>query len=127
MYFRLRGTHHAFGDVNAEIDDKGNPLVDKFGENTAEKAFNDLWFYSNPIFVRKTIKPEFLRPIAKYQHLSQSCKRHGFHSFCRAQTGTIKIMDMSGKCIMESGINHAKDEQNIVKYFSERDIFCQNK
>lgn len=52
-YFRLRGTHHALGAANSEIDKYGNPLIDVFGENTAAKAFEDLWFYSNPIFVRK--------------------------------------------------------------------------
>lgn len=53
MYVRLRGTHHAFGAPNSEIDDKGNPLPDPFGENNAIKAFEDLWFYSNPIFIEK--------------------------------------------------------------------------
>ena len=52
-YFRLRGTHHAFGEANTEIDEYGNPLIDKFGENTDAKAFEDLWFYSNPVFVKK--------------------------------------------------------------------------
>jgi hypothetical protein len=51
-YFRLRGTHHAFGDADSEIDEYGNPLIDVFGENTAAKAFEDLWFYSNPVFVK---------------------------------------------------------------------------
>lgn len=50
MYFRLRGTNHGL-NVEGETDANGNPLVDVAGENTAEKAFADLWFYSNPIFV----------------------------------------------------------------------------
>ena len=53
MYFRLRGTHHAFGDAKSEIDQFGNPLIDVFGTNEAAKTFEDLWFYSNPIFVKK--------------------------------------------------------------------------
>ena len=53
MYFRLRGTHHAFGDAKSEIDQFGNPLIDVFGTNDAAKTFEDLWFYSNPIFVKK--------------------------------------------------------------------------
>ena len=47
-YYRLRGTHLAPGTPN-EMDEQGNPLPDK-GLNTEEKAMNDQWFYSNPIF-----------------------------------------------------------------------------
>jgi hypothetical protein len=50
MYFRLRGTNHPL-DTPEELDKAGNPLPDFAGENTAEKAFSDLWFYSNPVFV----------------------------------------------------------------------------
>lgn len=59
MYFRLRGTNLPPGFPN-ETDLDGNPLVDDLvcdGTqtppfcNTPEKAYADLWFYSNPIFV----------------------------------------------------------------------------
>lgn len=51
MYFRLRGTNLGF-NVKNETDVFGNPLNDKrMGENNAQKAYKDLWFYSNPIFV----------------------------------------------------------------------------
>lgn len=52
MYFRLRGTNNAV-NTPGEIDASGNPLPDIAGENTPAKAFSDLWFYSNPIFVEK--------------------------------------------------------------------------
>jgi|WetSurSiteA1Bulk_404760.scaffolds.fasta_scaffold00363_7 hypothetical protein len=49
-YFRLRGTNHGL-NVAGETDGNGNPLLDfTLGQNSAEKAWNDLWFYSNPIF-----------------------------------------------------------------------------
>jgi hypothetical protein len=52
MYFRLRGTNMPPNTPN-ETDADGNPLSDTLmGANTAEKAWADLWFYSNPIFVR---------------------------------------------------------------------------
>jgi hypothetical protein len=52
MYFRLRGTNLPVGTEN-ELDDDGNPLPDSLvGPNTADKAWTDLWFYSNPVFVR---------------------------------------------------------------------------
>lgn len=47
-YYRLRGTHLA-PNTPGETDAEGNPLPDE-GVNTAEKALNDQWFYSNPIF-----------------------------------------------------------------------------
>jgi hypothetical protein len=51
MYFRLRGTNLAPGTAN-ETDASGNPLADSLmAPNTPAKAWADLWFYSNPIFV----------------------------------------------------------------------------
>lgn len=50
MYFRLRGTNLAL-NAPGESDGTGNPLPDIAEENSAEKAFSDLWFYSNPVFV----------------------------------------------------------------------------
>lgn len=51
MYVRLRGTNH---DLNTpeELDGAGNPLPDIEEENSAELAFSDLWFYSNPVFIK---------------------------------------------------------------------------
>ena len=52
MYFRLRGTNLG-RDVKNETDEQGNPLSDELlAPNTQDKAYADLWFYSNPIFVR---------------------------------------------------------------------------
>lgn len=53
-YFRLRGTNHGL-NTPGETDANGNPLVDTPASNVqaaARSAFDDLWFYSNPIFVR---------------------------------------------------------------------------
>ncbi|MBP2684477.1 MAG: hypothetical protein H6Q79_2516 [Deltaproteobacteria bacterium] len=59
MYFRLRGTNLP-PSTPGETDEEGNPLSDDeaCGKdqappkcNTREKAYADLWFYSNPIFV----------------------------------------------------------------------------
>lgn len=53
MYLRLRGTNVAVGTAG-ETDAEGNPLMDEAGQptNTTAKAWADLWFYSNPIFVK---------------------------------------------------------------------------
>jgi len=59
MYFRLRGTNLPPSSPG-ETDGEGNPLPDDTacgeGErpprcNDAKKAYADLWFYSNPIFI----------------------------------------------------------------------------
>jgi hypothetical protein len=55
MYLRLRGTNHKL-NTPGELDENGNPLPDIAGENSAAKAFSDLWFYSNPIFIEVTGK-----------------------------------------------------------------------
>ena len=57
MYFRLRGTNHPL-NTPEEIDGAGNPLPDFAEENTAAKAFSDLWFYSNPVFVEMVSQEE---------------------------------------------------------------------
>jgi hypothetical protein len=51
MYLRLRGTNQPL-NTEDELDGAGNPLPDIAGENTAASAFSDLWFYSNPVFVK---------------------------------------------------------------------------
>jgi hypothetical protein len=53
-YLRLRGTNHAIGSPLLDAD--GNPLQDEPTDaaacaNDAAKAWADLWFYSNPIFL----------------------------------------------------------------------------
>ncbi|MBP2674345.1 MAG: hypothetical protein H6Q84_1185 [Deltaproteobacteria bacterium] len=70
MFFRLRGTNLPTG-TPGETDADGNPLPDDMacGEgqtparcNTAQKAYADLWFYSNPIFVEVLPRTIFTRP-----------------------------------------------------------------
>jgi len=58
VYFRLRGSNLGLNVTN-ETDAAGNPLADALmGTNSATKAFADLWFYSNPIFVYATYTPQ---------------------------------------------------------------------
>jgi hypothetical protein len=53
-YYRLRGTNHPLSTAN-ETDACGNPLPDSLmGTNTAAKAFADLWFYTNPLYVQNS-------------------------------------------------------------------------
>ncbi len=55
FYIRLRGTNQSL--MGGELDSvTGDPLMDEVDftsyTNTAAKAWADLWFYSNPIFVK---------------------------------------------------------------------------
>jgi hypothetical protein len=61
-YFRLRGTNLGLG-VQNETDANGNPLSDGLmSPNSPEKAYADLWFYSNPIFVNGPAAPTISGP-----------------------------------------------------------------
>lgn len=57
-FFRIRGTNLGYGvskmsgsSIVYGTDATGNPLRNTPGTNTADMAWDDLWFYSNPIFV----------------------------------------------------------------------------
>lgn len=51
QYFRLRGTNLGC-NIENQTDAQGNPLPDSLaGPNDAAKAYQDLWFYSNPVFI----------------------------------------------------------------------------
>jgi len=57
-YFRLRGSNLGLGVTN-ETDGAGNPLADSLmGTNDATKPYDDLWFYSNPVYVQVNQAPE---------------------------------------------------------------------
>ncbi|MDP4209982.1 MAG: hypothetical protein Q8928_14305 [Bacteroidota bacterium] len=51
MYYRLRGTNWGLNVTN-QTDNVGNPLADNLIVNTRAEALKDLWFYSNPIWVK---------------------------------------------------------------------------
>ena len=50
MYLRLRATNVA-PNTPGITDAAGNPLVDAGGENTPDKVWKSLWFYSNPLWI----------------------------------------------------------------------------
>lgn len=61
IFFRIRGTNLVYPLVKMDstgtkvvygTDTAGNPLINTPGTNSADKAWDDLWFYSNPIFVK---------------------------------------------------------------------------
>lgn len=61
MFFRIRGTNLGYDVVKMDAtgtktvygtDAAGSPLLNTPGTNNADAAWDDLWFYSNPIFVK---------------------------------------------------------------------------
>jgi hypothetical protein len=57
MYFRLRGSNLGL-KIDNETDGNGNPLCDRLAGNNSAIAYDDLWFYSNPIFLAPLAGPE---------------------------------------------------------------------
>jgi hypothetical protein len=55
VYFRLRGTNVP-PNTPGKTDAQGNPVLDPV-PNSADFVWSDLWFYSNPIFIRIINKP----------------------------------------------------------------------
>ncbi len=61
MFFRIRGTNLGYDVLKTDAsarqvygtDAAGNPLLNTPGANNPDMAWDDLWFYSNPIFVHK--------------------------------------------------------------------------
>lgn len=61
MFFRIRGTNLGYNVTRMDAsgtkivygtDAAGSPLINTPGTNNADMAWDDLWFYSNPIFVK---------------------------------------------------------------------------
>lgn len=61
MFFRIRGSNLGYNVVKMDAtgtkivygtDAAGSPLINTPGTNNADMAWDDLWFYSNPIFVK---------------------------------------------------------------------------
>lgn len=64
-FFRIRGANQGYNVVkmdasNTKIvygtDANGSPLLNTPGINNADMAWDDLWFYSNPVFVKVQLK-----------------------------------------------------------------------
>ncbi len=120
MYFRLRGTNLAL-NVPKETDVDGNPLADSLNGgptgNTRAKVFSDLWFYSNPIFVKSTLFTVVKDPKEIGTLFSVYPNPTNSTVTITSPTGSqVKIYDMDGTnvktIIMENDLNQI-DLQNL--------------
>lgn len=118
MYFRLRGTNLGINVPN-ETDAVGNPLCDTLlggvGKNDAVKAFNDLWFFSNPIFVKSS-------QFTSVQNNSNNSNDIIIYPNPAGKTITIQnanfntkfsIFRIDGNKVMEGNLNSSNNTINI--------------
>jgi hypothetical protein len=108
FYFRLRGTNKKVNEA-AETDASGNPLLDE-GVNTAAKAFEDLWFYSNPVFVEN--KPTVVTNVGTTSDEKFTASVNDQASnvsvvFANAQTTNVNVVSMSGTILKSASVNNA--------------------
>ena len=103
-YYRLRGTNQPLGTLN-ETDDCGNPLADTLvGANSAAKAFADLWFYSNPVFLLNTPTGIGEKSTDNVQVYPNPTNDYIYVKGCNVKE--IRIFNMMGTVV--------KEESNVV-------------
>jgi hypothetical protein len=102
-YFRLRGTNLGLNTLN-ETDAYGNPLCDNLvGENTPAKAFNDLWFYSNPVFVKIESATNNTDSCALAIQVFPNPSSDGHITLkSEVHSGFISVFDLFGKLVYKS-------------------------
>ncbi|MCX8054072.1 MAG: T9SS type A sorting domain-containing protein [Ignavibacteria bacterium] len=100
MYFRLRGSNFGLNVPN-QTDGQGNPLSDTlegYGKNTAAKSFDDLWFYSNPIFVKSNAATSIENSSEQNIRIYPNPANKYFVVECE-EASTIQIFDNNGKIV----------------------------
>ncbi len=124
MYFRLRGTNLGLNVPN-ETDGAGNPLSDTlmggYATNNAVKTFNDLWFYSNPIFVKSSkftsiVPNEKENDIDKYTVIPNPADNIIIINNVDFDT-KFNIYTLDGNKVLEGIINNSNNFINIEKLF----------
>jgi hypothetical protein len=115
LYFRLRGSNQGL-NVNNETDRAGNPLPDSLmGANTAAKAFADLWFYSNPVFVANHSRSSSVET-----HLNDNGNIQIYPNpasdqltISVSEESRIRIFDAKGAQVVKETVIHANQNQVI--------------
>lgn len=119
MYFRLRGSNLGLNVPN-QTDGEGNPLSDTlegYGKNNAAKAFEDLWFYSNPIFVKSTAVTSIEKSSEQEIKIYPNPANKYFVVECE-EPSTIQIFDNNGKIVYfenMSSNNHRINTENMPR------------
>jgi hypothetical protein len=118
-YFRLRGTNIGI-NIPKETDGAGNPLADSLNGgpngNTREKAFADLWFYSNPIFVKSSsfTSIEYKDNTDKVEIYPNPVKNI---LTIKCPVGSdLKVYNYNGQEIMAQTLNNNINNVNIEKF-----------
>jgi hypothetical protein len=88
-------------NVPNQTDGEGNPLSDTlegYGKNTAAKSFDDLWFYSNPIFVKSNAATSIENSSEQNIRIYPNPANKYFVVECE-EASTIQIFDNNGKIV----------------------------
>lgn len=143
MYYRLRGTNNVIG--SKDVDVNGNPTIDTpieivTGDNTVEKAYSDLWFYSNPIYVNAQTDGVTINGIIKDKNgnvlkntklelnstpIYTTTDENGQFTFNNVEMGihTINVLDANGDVVSELTFNVQRGEKTE---FNAGDIWVAN-
>ena len=109
-YYRLRGTNLAV-NTELETDSVGNPLIDT-EDNTATKAFADLWVYTNPVYAENSsaitdIQSTSAQSIKIYPNPSSDVINVVLPE---QKTGDVVIYTMNGSTALVSTFNNESEK-----------------
>ena len=112
-YYRLRGSNIALSTPN-EMDACGNPLPDTLmGTNTAAMAFDDLWFYSNPVFAANKEVKIIEKNIDNSIQIYPNPATHSIN-ISGTKINEVRIYNMLGVMVKEQQFNTYTDlEYNV--------------
>jgi hypothetical protein len=118
-YFRLRGTNHALGVYN-ETDANGNPLADLLmGTNDGRLAFNDLWFYSNPVFVSMPVDTSIQdNDKLHFDVYPNPCMEGYFYVHMNSNMANFEVSDMIGR-VIKTGMITQEDNRIDLSEFAK--------
>jgi hypothetical protein len=129
MYLRLRGTNLGLNVAN-ETDAEGNPLADSLmggpNGNTRAKAFADLWFYSNPIFVKSSAISVFEgKEVEKLFSVYPNPTNSSITVACL--TGSqVKIIDLEGQVLQSFEMRSDLDQIDLQNFAKGTYVFEMN-
>ncbi|HPU24055.1 MAG TPA: T9SS type A sorting domain-containing protein [Candidatus Kapabacteria bacterium] len=91
--------------------------LEGYGKNNAAKAFEDLWFYSNPIFVKSTAVTSIEKSSEQEIKIYPNPANKYFVVECE-EPSTIQIFDNNGKIVYfenMSSNNHRINTENMPR------------
>jgi len=116
-YFRLRGTNLGLNVPN-ETNENGDPLCDLLiGANSGKAAFDDLWFYSNPIFVKVGKSTDVESDRTLRMSVSPNPSTDGMVNVkVNLVNASMEVYNMNGVRLIRDNINGFEHSLNLSGY-----------